>query len=88
MEKTQLQPAPHTCKQGCERDSLKDRIAELEAQLAAPASTDTRDAFEAQFALTSRQAWQHKDGTYMNTDIQRIWYGWQAGEKWRRNCPL
>lgn len=35
MEKTQTQIAPYICKHGCERDILKDRIFELEAQLAA-----------------------------------------------------
>lgn len=39
----------------------------------------TRAAFEAHFQLTQRQAWQHKDGSYQNTDVQKWWEGYQAG---------
>jgi hypothetical protein len=62
-----------------EAQFLQDLAFELETQLAAPA--DTRAAFEAHFALSTRQAWRTTDGTgYQNTDVQKQWEGWQAAK--------
>lgn len=39
----------------------------------------TRANFEAHFQLTTRQAWQHPDGSYKFPEIQAKWEGYQAG---------
>lgn len=39
----------------------------------------TRADFEAHFQLTTRQAWQHPDGSYKFPEIQAKWEGYQAG---------
>lgn len=41
---------------------------------------DTRADFEAHFALCSRQAWQHRDGSYKDPLVQASWLGWQAAK--------
>ncbi len=46
-----------------------------------PAPTDAHAAFEAHFGLSTRQAWKHKNGEYMNSDIQARWEGWQASRE-------
>lgn len=51
--------------------------------------TDTRTAFEAHFKLCIRQQARHKNGDYLDTDIQRIWHGWQArGEARKDTAPV
>lgn len=42
--------------------------------------TNTRNDFEAHFKLCMRQKRQHKNGDYLDTDIQRMWHGWQAAQ--------
>lgn len=39
----------------------------------------TRADFEAHFGLTTRQKWQHKDGSYKFPEIQSKWEGYLAG---------
>jgi hypothetical protein len=47
-----------------------------------PEPADSRAAFEAHFALSTRQAWRTTDGAgYQNSDVQKWWEGWQAREK-------
>jgi hypothetical protein len=41
--------------------------------------TQMRDAFEAHFALNSRQMMKRHDGSYFYADIQGKWEGYQAG---------
>lgn len=46
IEEAITQPAPYTCKHGCERDALKDRIAELVKALRAFAAVAEHDIGE------------------------------------------
>lgn len=67
------------------RNQVEANASEIVAALAAAAPfaaepTDTRAAFEQWANLNSRQAWQHKDGAYKNTDIQGKWEAWQAAK--------
>jgi len=39
----------------------------------------TRADFEAHFQLTTRQKWQHPDGSYQFPEIQAKWEGYLAG---------